>query len=219
MKAIPREVCLIANPVETTRHLRVGINEKNVLKAYLWGAVHDGTYSLLHNTWRISQSNIAWLRRIKKFLKQLGYRSWLYQEGSDRKVFVIETGANFLSSPKSLKAMQKQEKIAYIRGYFDAEGGVPRNDDSFMYIQICQKNHHELKQIVLILKSLGIKCGKIHNPSRKVDPNYWRFFISRKSHFDFANIISSWHPRKSNILKTRMKIWQKVAYHYPRRLG
>jgi len=59
---------------------------------------------------------------------------------------------------------------------------------------------------VKILVSFGIHCGKVHNPSHRIDPDYWRFFISRKSHNDFAKIIGSWHPRKEKILEIRMKI-------------
>ena len=62
----------------------------------------------------------------------------------------------------------------------------------------------DLKQVKDWLEQLGIKCGSIHNPSKKVDPNYWRFFIGVKSYERFARIIGSWHPVKSHFL--RMKI-------------
>lgn len=73
-----------------------------------------------------------------------------------------------------------------------------------MYIQFSQKNRQELEQIKIILKKLGIISGKVHNPSQKVDPNYWRFFISRQSHQKFIRIIGSWHPRKEKILASHL---------------
>ncbi|HUD20553.1 MAG TPA: LAGLIDADG family homing endonuclease [Candidatus Saccharimonadales bacterium] len=206
MKAIPREVRSDTNPVETTRRRRCWEKDSNILKAYLWGAVHDGTYHYVHRTWRISQANDKWLQRIQDMLVQMGYRSWIYREGKSRSVSVIETTADFLARPISLLEMSVQEQRAYIRGYFDAEGGIPRRADDWMYIQLCQKNRQELENISTVLERLGIHCGKIHNPSQRVDPNYWRLFIARKSHRDFIEIIGSWHPRKQLILKHRLKI-------------
>ena len=58
----------------------------------------------------------------------------------------------------------------------------------------------------VILKRLGIKTGKIHNPSKRVDPNYWRMYVLAESHKKFAEIIGSWHPRKISIFRKRMKI-------------
>ncbi|MBU2632741.1 hypothetical protein KKG52_03425 [Patescibacteria group bacterium] len=52
--------------------------------------------------------------------------------------------------------------------------------------------------------SAKVDCDKIHNPSKRVDPNYWRFFISIKSYKKFTKLIGSWHPIKSRFL--RMKI-------------
>ena len=48
---------------------------------------------------------------------------------------------------------------------------------------------------------LGIKCGKPHNPSRRVDPEYWRFFVSSESYSAFAREIGSMHPSKCKALE------------------
>ena len=98
------------------------------------------------------------------------------------------------------------QRYLSIKGYFDAEGGIPRDSSHWFYIQISQKNRPELEALKNILEELGISCGKIHVPSAKVDHNYYRLFISRKSHKDFAKIIGSWHPRKNKIFRFRMKI-------------
>ena len=174
--------------------------------AYLLGAVHDGTYNQKHKTTRISQANVDWLKILKNCLAKLGFKSWIYKEGKSRGVYILETTADIFKSKPSPIALSKDAKIAYTRGYFDAEGGIPRDSSHWFYIQISQKNKPELEALKSILEKLGISCGKVHVPSAKVDPNYYRFYISRKSHKDFAEIIGSWHPRKNKIFRLRMKI-------------
>jgi len=135
----------------------------------------------------------------------LGHRSWLYQEGKDRKVFVLETSASFLDvefDPDQL--IVPDEEIAYVRGYFDAEGGLPQSAEARFYIQLTQKNRVELEKVKLILETLGIACGKMHNPSVRIDPDYWRFFVRTRSHLAFASLIGSWHPTKERILQRMM---------------
>jgi hypothetical protein len=57
-----------------------------------------------------------------------------------------------------------------------------------------------------ILESWGIDCGRIHNPSRLVDPEYWRFYVRARSHKRFMTLVGSWHPRKRLQIDNRMKI-------------
>ena len=174
-------------------------------KAYLLGAIHDG--SKHKNTVRISQKGTDWLIVLQTLLFSVGAKSWIYQEGKTRSVFVLETSVKFLdfkANPLTFKTTIEQ--ALYIRGFFDAEGGVPRDRSSRFYIQLVQKDHDKLSRIKMILNDLGIRAGKIHNPSRRVDPNYWRFFISAESQRDFCNIVGSNHPRKCKILRDRMMI-------------
>jgi len=72
------------------------------------------------------------------------------------------------------------------------------------YIYFAQKNKADLEELRNFLIDLGIDCGIPHNPSKKADPNYWRFFIRAKSYKKFVEEIGSWHPEKSRLL--RMKI-------------
>ncbi|MCX6806902.1 MAG: LAGLIDADG family homing endonuclease [Candidatus Berkelbacteria bacterium] len=180
---------------------------EKIIHAYLQGAIHDGTYNKLHKTFRFTQSNQEWLKMIQKYLEKVGKKAWIYKEGKSRAVYALETTAKFLNlkfNPNKLSS--KDEKIAYARGYFDSEGGIPKDTKQCFYIQLSQKNKNELVKLKNILESLGIKCGKIHIPSIRVDPNYYRFFISRNSHQEFVNMIGSWHARKNKIFKLRMKI-------------
>jgi hypothetical protein len=166
-------------------------------QAYLQGALHDGTRSGLHHTHRFSQKGTEWLVRLGDLLMRCGHRSWLYQEGKSRDVFVLETSAPFLDvdfDPDLL--LGECQQIAYVRGYFDAEGGLPRSSEVRFYIQFSQKDPEELSKVKGILVGLGIACGKMHNPSQAADPDYWRFYVRTRSHRDYARIVGSWHPRK-----------------------
>ena len=77
---------------------------------------------------------------------------------------------------------------------------------TFYTFSFLKKDRDDLKSLREMLESLGINCGEIHNPSMKVDKNYWRFFLSRKSHRKFMQDIGSWHPRRFRQIELRMKI-------------
>jgi len=70
-------------------------------------------------------------------------------------------------------------------------------------LYFAQKDLSDLQEVKSYLEELGIVCGKIHNPSKKADPEYWRFFVGAKSYKDFAVIIGSWHPVKRRFLRMK----------------
>jgi hypothetical protein len=179
--------------------------EPSVLQAYLQGALHDGTRSRLHATHRFAQKGAEWLGRLATILTALGHRSWIYREGRNRTVFSLETSATFLDVTFDPDRLSSQpEQVAYVRGYFDAEGGVPRSPTHRFYVQLTQKNRVELGKVKAILEGLGVTCGKMHNPSVRIDPHYWRFFVRTRSHVAFASRIGSWHPIKERILQRKL---------------
>lgn len=195
-----------SNPSETTRRspLIHTLNKKEIY-AYLHGAMHDATLNKGKRI-RFGQKYPEWLETLKDLLCLVEENSWIYKEGKTRNLYILETvckNLDFSFNPKNLST--KGEKIAYIRGFFDAEGGIPHNNGKF-YIQLVQKDLIKMETIKKVLTDLGISCGKIHNPSVRVDPDYWRLFISRKSHKEFALIIGSWHPVKSEIFSKWMMI-------------
>ncbi|MBT9151446.1 MAG: hypothetical protein DDT40_01639 [candidate division WS2 bacterium] len=176
------------------------------IKAYLLGALHDGTFSS-NKRFRISQVGTDWLEILKGLFGKLGYNSWIYKEGKYRKVYVLETLADFLDfnfDPLALK--NNEEKIGYIRGFFDAEGGIPRDEKARFYIQLVQNDKEKLEKLKVLLNYLGIKTGKIHNPSQSVDPDYWRMYVLADSQKIFLTKIGTWHPRKIKALRKRMVI-------------
>jgi hypothetical protein len=176
----------------------VGGASAKELDAYLAGAMHDGTVSWLHNTVRIAQSDLNWLQVLGRVFECLGARRWFYQEGR-RENYVVESSY----IPVKGRLVSKGEKVAYVRGYFDAEGGLPRDESARFYIQFCQKDKADLADVGEVLESLGIVIGTLHNPSKRVDPHYWRFFIRSQSFNRFISGIRSWHPRKRHLLEVR----------------
>ena len=168
------------------------------IRAYLAGAMRDGTFNRLHRTIRIAQADIRWLKVLQTVLHCLGSKSWIYREGN-RRVWVVEStcqlGTLDIASPRAA--------AAFVRGYFDAEGGVPHQTDARFYIQITQKNRSELGQVRDVLERLGVRCGRLHNPSVRADPDYWRFYVPSASHRAFAERVGSWHPRKRELLLRR----------------
>ncbi|MBI2589948.1 hypothetical protein HYW32_02925 [Candidatus Berkelbacteria bacterium] len=176
------------------------------IESYLVGASHDGTWNQRHKTFRYTQRERSWLELVQRLLGSLNRRSWLYREGQQRTVWALETTYCPSGDSWHLLPHSQIEWIGYIRGFFDAEGGLPKNATSRFYLQFVQKNRRKLDIIRSTLEELDIPCGALHIPSKRVDPNYWRFFVSTRSHRKFADVIGSWHPRKSYILSGRMKI-------------
>ena len=165
-------------------------------KAYLLGALHDGTIRKI--TYRIVQKDREYIEFLTTEINKLGQKAWMYKEGKTRQLYVVEFSRSFL---KDFHIISQQDKIDYIRGYFDAEGGISRNPNVRYYIYFSQKNRQDLEEVKEYIMKLGIQCGITHNPSKKIDPNYWRFFIRKESYGKFARIIGSWHPIKRHYLK------------------
>lgn len=183
----------------------LGCVERRGLEAYLQGALRDGTRSLRHGTHRIGQSDRDWLALMRSILHLLGHRGWIYREGRSRAFWVLETSAWFLSLDfDESPLVGDPEGIDYVRGYFDADGGMPRDPRDRLYLQFTQKNRPSLELVRRILESWGIECGLIHNPSRRVDPHYWRFYVRARSHHAFMTAVGSWHPRKRSQIESRL---------------
>jgi hypothetical protein len=138
-------------------------------------------------------------------LSTLGSRGWIYREGKNRRFWILETTTPFLREGfKSPMPTDSSQVIAYARGYFDADGGMPREPSARLYFQYVQKDRSDLAALRDDLMAEGIQCGVLHNPSRKVDPNYWRFFVKAESHQEFMCRVGSWHPAKERLIADRL---------------
>ena len=200
---IPREPFDKAQGVSPERS-RAGLRRDytrapQISLSYLLGVLRDSTSR--KTTYRITSKSKLFCLCIKSGIGKLGAKSWIYKEGKKRNLWIIEFSKSLLNS---IKIKSKNDKIDFIRGYFDAEGGIARSPKVRFYIYFCQKDKSDLESVKEYLNDLGIFSGRIHNPSKRIDPNYWRFYIRAKSYRDFANLIGSNHPEKQEIL--RMKI-------------
>jgi len=164
------------------------------LKSYLLGAMHDGT--VRQRTLRISQREEEYVVFLRSLILAKGKRAWTYREGRTRNLFVVEFSRTLLDH----RLRTRKDIIHYVRGYFDAEGAVASPAASAPYLYFGQKNRLDLEELRSLLCGLRVMCGKIHNPSCRVDPDYWRFFVSRRSIERFAKLVESWHPRKARWL-------------------
>lgn len=190
---------------ETTR--QSPLVNRPAIQAYIFGAMHDGTIRHSDHRYRIAQKGTEWLLVIQRLLASAGYKSWIYQEGKTRSVYILESVAPiFRESFDPYRLRTVIEKVNYVRGFFDAEGGIPQSLTSKKYIQLVQKDYRKIQLIKDFLKESDIATGKIHNPSKQVDPDYWRIFVSLPSIPRFVNIVGSWHPRKRAIFTEWMKI-------------
>lgn len=157
--------------------------------------MHDGT---IHgSTVRISQKEETYVKMVRELISSAGGRAWIYREGRMRSLYVVEFSHSFLASHT---LVSREDLINYARGFFDAEGGVPRDAERAPYLYFAQKNRAELESLREILERLGIRCGTMHRPSARADPDYWRFYVRRESHFRFASVVGSYHPRKAPLL-------------------
>jgi len=81
---------------------------------------------------------------------------------------------------------------------------VPRNPRARFYIQLVQKDRLSLETLRSFLEDASISCGPLHNPSVRVDPDYWRFYVRSNSHERFVRTVGSWHPRKRRQIEARL---------------
>lgn len=168
-------------------------------KQYLLGVLHDAT--VRNTTYRIATKNRNFADYLAREIQKFDVEAWIYKEGKNRDLWIVEFSKTLL---QNVSTQSLQDKIEYVRGYFDAEGGIAKSKQVRYYLYFAQKNKTDLLQVKRYLEELGIGCGMMHNPSKRIDPNYWRFFVKAKSYSDFAKTIGSDHPEKRQYL--RMKI-------------
>ena len=172
--------------------------------AYLHGALHDGYVYRGKQKGEvavITQKNREWLERLRQIIAILESNSWIFQQ---RNIHVLETKLPELLKPIDVSTLNRKQGLAYVAGFFDAEGGIPHDIKKFFYVQFVQKKREKLDEIVAILEKSGIRCGKVHQYDKKT--GCWRFFISRESHLRFIKLIKSKHPEK----QTRLLSFQRL---------
>jgi hypothetical protein len=190
---IPRE------PAELVGHRRdYTPTPQKVSKAYLLGVLHDSTRR--KTTFRIATKSHEFAVLLREGICLMGNMAWIYKEGKSRSVWIVEFSQSLLDK---FKLKTQKDKIDYLKGYFDAEGGVSKTKTVRYYLYFCLKDYEDLFQVKKYLTEFGIESGVMHNPSRVVDPNYWRFFIRANSYERFAQVIGSNHPDKFRYLRMK----------------
>ncbi len=174
--------------------------------AYLMGALEGDGYIYRGKSKGLvavfTQKNRTWLENIEKMIEHNLGNAWIFKQ---RDISILETKFKPLFQKLDTENLTLNEKLAYVAGFFDAEGGIPKYPERvpstapYMYIQFVQKNPATLKKIIKILEEADIECGKLHEYGRK--KKCWRFFIRSKSRLKFVKMIKSKHPEKIQRLK------------------
>ena len=169
-------------------------------RAYLTGALHDATAR--QYTYRLSQNTRAYVEDIASTVRHLGFDAWMYREGDDRDIHVVEFSKRVLDG---FTVTSREEKRDYVRGYFDADGSVPKDPDARLYVYFAQKDKTDLLEVKRYLEEFDVGTGTLHRPSKENAPEYWRFYVSTASHEAFVREIGSRHPRKRDILGKKVR--------------
>ncbi len=107
--AIPREPQSLGDSVETTRQL-----PKQITKAYMLGLLHDATER--KTTYRIGQKNKQLIQSVAKFIKKFGCGAWIYKEGKDRDMYILEFSKSFLVNTK-IKSLKNKIDFVSAKSY------------------------------------------------------------------------------------------------------
>jgi len=114
-------------------------------KPYLLGVLHDATER--KHTYRVSQKSEEFVETIAEMIRSMGYSAWTYREGRNRDVYVVEFSKTVLDGAP---IKTREDKADYVRGYFDAEGSVPKKPGARMYIYLAQKDRKDLEEVALV---------------------------------------------------------------------
>lgn len=191
------------------------------IAAYLTGALRDGSIVAREGhdyEVRILQKEAGWLRLLNELFEEaFGIRGKIYMETRRSKsgvrtyyvlrifdkelltrliyIFEIEMPQKFWKTPTFIKnSRDKEVTVSYIRGFFDAEGGLPRdvNTAKQYYISFDQANEEPLEFIRSKLIELGYTPTNLTRTGK-----VYQFRLCRKDNIvKFCREIGSWHPEK-----------------------
>ncbi len=112
-------------------------------------------------------------------------------------------------TPKAVKSLSLEKLVPYIRGFWDAEGGMPKKPENCtkseqMYISFHQKQ----KEPLVFLRNSLLKMGYMPTTITKCSEAY-EFRITRRAHMKrFCIEIGSWHPEKKNRMR---RLLEKIS--------
>ena len=185
--------------------------------AYILGALRDATADVRKGKnyeIKIAQKETSWIQFLQKlFERNFGVSGNITSHVNGTQILRIN-GKEFVNeileisemkipqehwnTPSIMKKQPLEIQKYYIRGFFDAEGGLPKDPKNAKqkYLSFSQKNMDSLKFVREVLMRIGLNptnitfCG-----------NVWEFRLTRKREFPiFYKTINSWHKdRKSRL--------------------
>ena len=189
--------------------------------AYLLGALRDASVDVRKGKnyeIKIAQKNRKWLEILQKIIsKKFGYEGKITKHRGNyyilritRKTVVekiielaeITTPQSRWNTPVIIKKQPLEIQKEYVKGFFDAEGGLPKNPKKWKYISFDQKIKEPLEFVRSILLKLGFKPTNLTLTS-----NVWQFRLTRKNDIiNFTLQIGSLHPDKIKKLHLLTKL-------------
>ena len=175
---------------------------------YLLGALRDASVDVRKGKnyeIKFGQKNVAWLELINKMVVNTFGVSGRLNSNLLRftnKLFVLEmldisemcSPQTTWGTPSVLLSASTKQKLEYLQGFWDAEGGLPKTPETAnqKYISFDQKN----KEALIFLRELLCSLG--YNPTNLTfTGKVWQFRLTRKKELiRFANEVSSKHPEK-----------------------
>lgn len=185
-------------------------NQINPKIYYLVGALRDGCLTN-QKTIKFKQKNKEWLSEtlIPLFFEIFNrkIKNNIYNEKKQSVVWCLAFKDkkiwNELKEAVERPPKTNEEVLYYIMGFWDTDGGCPRepSPNKKIYIKFTQKDKNSLDQLREMIESFEIKCGKTRVSEIGKNGTIWRFSITnRDGMYKFCNIIGSFHPEKGQRL-------------------
>lgn len=205
--------------------------------AYIIGALRDGCFTRKRENYiyriRVYQKDKAWILQLAKKFQQLFDKKPAIEFDNRKNVFNLRLDSKKIyegltklaeypgnqkrwKTPKwILKSPQRIQK-EYVKGFFDAEGGVPhvekrKIEPTNIRIHFSQGNKKSLIELKKIINSFGVKTGSICGPYFKKnykDPQYVLMIHGIKEVTKFYHIFGSLHSlkiKRLNIIRKMME--------------
>ena len=168
--------------------------------AYLLGALRDASVDIRERKnyeIKIAQKNKEWLQKLQSIIKQkFGYKGKITRHGKNYYILritqkrVVEKIMQLAeikipqilwNTPAIIKGQPLDVQKEYLKGFFDAEAGLPGNPKKWKYISIRE-----------VLIKLKFKPTNLTWTS-----GVWQFRLTRKADIiNFIEKIGSFHPDK-----------------------
>ncbi len=193
--------------------------------AYILGALRDGCFTVNRKHYiyriRVYQKNKEWIERVSEIFERcFDKKPTIVQDKRDSVWCLLLNSkeiyerlaeiANFpgnqkeWSTPPFILESDSEIQKAYLKGFFDSEGGINRFerksfDPKNIRIYFCQANRKSLEDLREIIIKLGMRTGKVTGPYFKKgfeNPVHGLRIHGINEVGKFAKIVGSMHPEK-----------------------